>query len=343
MDICHILSFVQKVVHMGHITVEQRYTISAMLDGGYSQSEISRVINKDKSVVSREISRNRDQRNGEYRADLAERKARTRQKEKVRPVFFTAEIESKVEELIREDYSPEQVVGFMKKKGLPVVSHERIYQHIWQDKKEGGSLYTHLRRHGRRYRKRGNKKDTRGLIKNRIGIEKRPKIVDRRVRIGDLEVDTIIGKNHKGAIVTINDRVSGVLKMKKVERRTKEAVGTAVIEMLKAWMWFIKTITGDNGKEFSDHEKIAEYLNIKFYFARPYHSWERGSNENLNGLIRQYIPKKSDFSTIDDEFIKSIEIKLNDRPRKRLDFETPKNKMNQLLKKLNKGKVAFES
>jgi transposase, IS30 family len=170
-------------------------------------------------------------------------------------------------------------------KEFDYVSPERIYQYIWTDKKQGGELYLHLRRKGRKYRKRGNKKDTRGIIKNRIGIEQRPKIVDKKKRFGDLETDTIIGKNHKGAIVTINDRASGFLWMEKVKNRTAEAVKKATISLLKTEKDLIKTITADNGKEFALHEEIAKDLMLNFYFARPYHSWERGANEKLNLIL----------------------------------------------------------
>jgi len=323
---------------MGHLTTEQRYTISCMLKEGFSQTEIATTIEKDKSVVSREIKRNRDQRNGEYRFELAERKYHERQQQKPKRIKFTREVQARVKELLEQDYSPEQVAGSCKVQNLTCVSHERIYQFVWKDKKEGGELYTHLRRKGRKYRKRGNKKDTRGIIKDRVGIEERPDIVEEKKRFGDLEIDTIIGKNHKGAIVTINDRASGRLKMKKVERRTAELVASAAVDLLQEWKVYLKTITGDNGKEFADHKRIAKELNIDFYFARPYHSWERGANENLNGLIRQYIPKKTDFSSISDDFVKEVEIKLNNRPRKRFGFKNPIFVMKELL--INE-KVAF--
>ena len=316
---------------MSHLTSEQRYTISVLLKQGESQTKIAETIGKNKSVVNREIHRNKDQRNGEYKADLANRKYLKRQKEKSKKKKFTDEIKQRAEELIRKEYSPEQIVGHCKDEGLDCVSHELIYQHVWLDKKAGGELYSHLRRKGRKYRKRGNSKDARGILKDRVGIEQRPAIVENKERIGDLEIDTIIGKNHKGAIVTINDRVTGMLKMAKVKRRTAENVRNEAILLLDEWKPFIKTITSDNGKEFADHKCIAKTLDIDFFFARPYHSWQRGANENLNGLIRQYIPKKTDFSTISDDYIKEIENKLNNRPRKRFDFKSPIFTMNKLL------------
>ena len=316
---------------MAHITVEQRYTISSMLKTGYSPSEIAKTIEKDKSVVSRELKRNSDARSGEYRSDLAQRKAIQRHKTKPKRIRFTDQVKTNVDKLLKEDYSPDQVVGTLKKQGKDYVSHERIYQYIWQDKKQKGELYLHLRNQGRKYRKRGHQKDKRGIIKDRVSIEKRPEVVEKRERFGDLEVDLIIGKNHNQAMLTINDRASGILKMRKVPSKESKVVSRAIIEELKDWRPYIKTITADNGKEFADHKNVAEELGIDYYFARPYHSWERGSNENLNGLVRQYFKKSSDFESITKEQVKAIEEKLNQRPRKRFEYENPTFVMNQLL------------
>jgi len=316
---------------MAHLTQPQRYTIEAMLKEGHTQSEIARVIGKNKSVVSREIKRNRDLRSGLYSQDLAQRKYQKRQKEKPKRIRFTDAVKTEVETLLKEDYSPEQVVGTLKKSGKDTVSIETLYQYIWKNKKQGGTLHKHLRNQGRRYRKRGNSKDNRGVIQNRVDIDKRPKVVEERSRFGDLEVDLIIGKNHKQAILTINDRASGMLKMTKVKSKKAEEVSRAIVEQLQDWMPYLHTMTADNGKEFAEHLFVAEELNIDHYFAKPYHSWERGSNENLNRLVRQYLPKKTDFTTITDQQIKQIEDKLNKRPRKRFNYENPIFVMNQLL------------
>ena len=324
---------------MAHLTAEQRYTISRMLKLGHSQSSIARTIDKDKSVVSREIRRNSDGRSGEYRSDLAQRKAMKRHHQKPKQIRFTTEVKSNVDSLLKKDYSPEQVEGTLKKQGLAYVSHERIYQYIWDDKKRNGDLHLHLRHKGRRYRKRGNKKDNRGIIKDRVCIEKRPDIVDKRERFGDLEVDLIIGKNHNQAMLTINDRASGMLKIRKVPSKESKVVGNAIVEELQDWAPYIKTITADNGKEFADHKYVSEQLGVDYYFARPYHSWERGSNENLNGLVRQYFKKSSDFTQITDSQTKEVEDKLNQRPRKRFEFESPIFVMNKLLF----NKVAFKT
>ena len=325
---------------MSHITQEQRYTISQMLNQGYSKISISQVIGKDKSVIGREINRNKDLRSGEYRCDLAQRKCDQRQSYKSAPRKFNKEMKHYVECLIEQDYSPEQIVGVSKKEHKACVSHERIYQHIWEDKKQKGELHLHLRHKGRRYRKRGSAKDLRGVIKDRVGIEKRPKIVDQRSRFGDIEADLIIGKNHKQAILTLNDRASGVLKMEKIKSKESKVVARAINELLDDWIPYIHTITSDNGKEFAEHKLVSEELNIDFYFAQPYHSWERGSNENLNGLIRQYFPKNYDFNIIDEQKIKDIEKKINSRPRKRFNFDNPLSVMDKLL--FNQ-KVAFST
>lgn len=318
---------------MSHLTESQRYTIEVLLTQGLSQKEIANIIGRDKSVVSREISRNCDERSGSYRQGLAQRKYKKRLLEKPKKTYFTPSIRMMVEEELSSKLSPEQIVGVCRKNHISCVSHERIYQHVWKDKKLGGSLHENLRTSGRRYRKRGNSKDSRGMIKDRVPIECRPIEVEQKQRFGDCEIDTMIGKGHKGAIVTINDRATGMLRMKKVASKEAEAVKEAAIELLQVWKPHLFTITADNGKEFAYHKSISQALNVDFYFANPYCSWERGANENLNGLIRQYIPKKTDFETVTDEYIAYVEEELNNRPRKRFNFESPKSMFNQ--------KVAF--
>lgn len=324
---------------MGHLTVEQRYTIQVLRKEGLSQKEIAIRIGRDKSVVSREIKRNRDQRNGEYRAELAERKCANRHKTKKKKRRFTFEIQEFTERLIAEHYSPEQIVGIAILQGKPCVSTERIYQHIWADKKKAGTLYTHLRTHGKRYRKRGVKKDKRGQIPDRTGIEKRPEIVEKKARFGDLEIDLVIGKNHKKAILTANDRATGKAKIALLESKSSEEVKAKTLQILEQWKPMLHTITSDNGKEFSLHKEIARELAIDYYFARPYHSWERGANENFNGLLRQYFPKGYDFNLITENDIKYVEDKLNTRPRKRFGFLSPNQVFLQAIE--NNGQVAF--
>jgi IS30 family transposase len=324
---------------MGHLTHEQRYKIDVLKKENYSLTEIGAIIGKDKSVVCRELYRNSDRRSGVYKADLAIRKCKQRHLEKPKKIRFTKTIKDFVIYWLKEDYSPEQILGKAKLEKIDCVSIERIYGHIWDDKKKGGDLYKHLRTQGKRYRKRGSSKDKRGQIVGRNGIENRPIEVDLKERLGDFEIDLVIGKEHKRALITANDRVTGMVRISIIDSKDSEIVKNEVIKMLYEFKPILKTITSDNGKEFSQHQTIAKELDIGYYFANPYHSWERGANENLNGLVRQYFPKGSSFENITKEQVQKIENKLNERPRKRFGFKTP----NQVyLQKLtNNGEVAF--
>jgi IS30 family transposase len=204
-----------------------------------------------------------------------------------------------------------------------LISHERIYQHIWTDKRHGGTLYTHLRQSNKKRKKQYGSKDKRGQIRNRVSIDERPAIVAEKTRIGDWEIDTVIGQNHQGALVTIVDRVSKFTLMKKVDSKHAEVVTAATIILLQPYLDKTLTITADNGKEFAGHEAIKEQLSANVYFAHPYCSWERGLNENTNGLIRQYFTKGSSFENITDDEVEAVMNKLNHRPRKTLKFKTP--------------------
>lgn len=324
---------------MGHLTKEQRYDIESYLRDEFSQNKIAELLGKSPSIISREISRNCDIRNGKYRADLAQRKTEERHKNKHKKIRFTASIQAHIDTHLGLKYSPEQIAGDAAKKGIPCVSTERIYQYIWSDKKQGGKLYKELRSKGKKYRKRGSKKDNRGQIVGKVSISERPIVVEEKTRIGDLEIDLIIGKDHKGALLTINDRANGMLKMRKIEAKESVLVEAAAIEMLQDWKGFLKTITSDNGKEFARHKNIAIALEIDYYFARPYHSWERGANENLNGLVRQYFPKGTSFEDITEQQVKDVQVALNNRPRKRFEFQSPQEIFNQQINNL--GEIAF--
>lgn len=237
---------------------------------------------------------------------------------------MTPDLIEVIEETLKLQWSPEQISGRLKKiYGKKAVSHEMIYRYIWKNKKCGGALYKNLRHNGKKYNKRGSKKAGRGCIPNRIDIEQRPLIVEEKSRIGDWEVDTIIGKEHKGAIVSIVDRHSKLTMLAKVPRKTACDVEVALTTRLSEVQDFVFTITADNGKEFANHVAISKKLNAAFYFARPYHSWERGLNEHTNGLVRQYIPKSAHFDTVSKEDLQNVEDLLNNRPRKILQFLTP--------------------
>jgi IS30 family transposase len=316
---------------MSHITLAQRYEIAALHRIGKTQQYIGATLGVHKTSICRELKRNCDERSGVYKAALAERKCRQRHWDKPKKIRLTQDVRATVEKYIRKDYSPEQVSGYCKKEGIDCVSPETIYLLVWKDKKAKGDLFKHLRRRGRKNKKRGDPTAGRGLIKDRVGIEKRPAQVELKKTFGDLEADTIVGKNHEGALVTINDRASGMLKMKRTTTREASEVSAAMNELLEDWLPYIRTITSDNGKEFAGHKDVAEACQIDFYFANPYCSWERGANENLNGLVRQYFPKKTDFSSITDKQVADVMEKLNNRPRKRFNFETPLEVMEKLL------------
>jgi IS30 family transposase len=300
------------------LTQEQRYQISVLLKIGQNQTEIAEVIGKHKSTISRELCRNQGQRG--YRPKQAHQLSLNRRKKAKPRIQETtwALVESK----LQEDWSPEQISDWLKRNTDIQVSHERIYLYIYVDKCAGGNLHKHLRCQKKR-RKRYGSYDRRGKLPNRRSIEERPEIVDQRQRIGDWEVDTIIGKGHRQAIVTLTERKSRFALLRKVERRKAGLVSTTVIDLLRPVADRLHTITGDNGKEFAEHERIAQELEISFFFAHPYAAWERGANENMNGLIRQYIPKARDLSSVTGEELVQIMNKLNHRPRKCLDFKTP--------------------
>lgn len=309
-----------------------------MRTAGHSQKDIAKAIDKDKSVVSRELRRNSDQRNGVYKHELAQRKYEQRQKNKPKCRRFSTEVQSFVDEYIKLDFSPEQVAGRAKKVGVVCVSPERIYQYIWANKKDGGELHTHLRHQGRKYRKRGASKDSRGIIKGRVSIKERPSIVEDKLRIGDMEIDTMIGRNHKGALLTINDRVSSKVWIAKLDSKDSAKLAQKAIDMLLPHQHILHTITSDNGKEFADHVTISHDLEIDFYFAEPYSPWERGANENTNGLIRQYFRKGTSFESITEKQIQDVQDKLNNRPRKKLNYSTPNE---YFAINLSNPKVAF--
>jgi IS30 family transposase len=227
-----------------------------------------------------------------------------------------------VEEKLRQDWSPEQVSGWLKRQAGPSISHEWIYQHILANKHSGGDLYKHLRCQKKR-RKRYGSPERRGKLSNRVSIEERPEVVNQRERLGDWEVDTVVGKNQQGALVSLVERKSRYTLLGLVQRRQADLVKQAVLALLLPLSDRVLSITSDNGKEFAEHVQIAEALQAAFYFSHPYSAWERGTNENTNGLIRQYFPKGSDFLSVTETGPVSVTDKLNHRPRKCLDFNTP--------------------
>ena len=303
------------------ITQEQRYEISGYLQAGFNESQIAKLLGFNKSTINRELNRNGSI--SYYDPEKAQKKAEHRRKTALKSVRFTEKMKKLIILHLKEEWSPDQIHGRCKADNIDMVSHERIYQFVWMDKKNGGELYKHLRNSSKKKKKRYNAKDNRGIIPDRVFIDERPGIVEEKSRIGDWEIDTVIGANHKGAIVTIVDRFSKYLRMAKVKNKKAEIVKDATVTLLSPVKDKVLTITADNGKEFAYHKKISKKLNAEVYFAHPYHSWERGLNENTNKLVRQYFPKKMSFVDIKDDEIQIVEKKLNDRPRKLLKYKTP--------------------
>ena len=300
------------------LTQEQRYQIYALLKMGHNRTEIAAVIEMHKATISRELGRNSGLRG--YRPKQAHHKALCRRNHSLARIM--PEIWEMIEAKLRLEWSPEQVSGWLQRRFAIQVSHEWIYQHILVDKKAGGELYRHLRCQKKR-RKRYGSYDRRGKLPNRVSIEERPVIVEQRQRIGDWEVDTIVGKGHHQGIVTLIERKSRFALLSKVEQRTADQVSQAMIDLLLPVSDRLHTITADNGKEFAEHERVAHELQVDFFFAHPNAAWERGANENMNGLVRQYIPKKCNFASVTNVELIQIMNRLNYRPRKCLDFMSP--------------------
>lgn len=303
------------------LTYEQRCQIEVLKKRGDSQTAIAEAVGVSQSAISRELRRNTGQRG--YRHKQAQRRTTERRQVACKAIKMTPDVITLVEQQLALKWSPEQISGWLTKEHGITLSHERIYQYIWQDKAHGGCLYRHLRRHGRRYHKRCNGKTSRGQIKNRISIDERPEVVEERSRVGDWEIDTVIGKGQSGALVTIVERATRFTVSAQVDSKHAAVVTDAVITLLTPYTGAVHTITADNGKEFAYHEKITAALGAPVYFAHPYHSWERGLNENTNGLLRQYWPKETNFKQVTDDEVEHVVGELNNRPRKVLAFYTP--------------------
>ena len=301
------------------LTQEERYQIYILKKAEYSQTEIAELLERDKSTISRELRRNRGLKG--YRPRQAHNLALRRRYDKAQPRIGNP-VWQLVEALIRDEWSPEQIVGRVELEQGVSISHEWIYQHVYTDKRSGGNLYRFLRCQKVR-RKRYGLYSRRGCIPNQVSIDERPAIVDAKRRFGDWEGDTVIGKGHRGALVTLVERKSLYTVIRSVIHKTAAAVRKAVADGLAPHIDWVHTITYDNGREFADHEGMASDLETRIYFAHPYASWERGLNENTNGLIRQYFPKDRDLRTVTTREIEKAMDKLNHRPRKSLGYRTP--------------------
>lgn len=308
-------------VKYAQLTEGERNQIYALKQAKKSIRQIAKQMKRNPSTISREIERNSGQRG--YRPKQAQRKAQERHK-KPRTHKLTNKIKNYIEGRLHAEWSPEQISATMEAETGSRVSHERIYQHIWNNKENGGMLYKQLRIAGKKQkRKQRGSKDWRGKIPNRIDIDQRPKVVANKARTGDWEADLVSGAHHQGFLVTLVERRRKFTLIGHVRYKQSLTVQQEIIRLLFPYKKIVHTITFDNGHEFSGHEAIAEALKCSCYFAKPYHSWERGVNENTNGLIRQYFPKKSDLRQVSQYTLNHIMDRLNHRPRKTLAFHTP--------------------
>jgi IS30 family transposase len=301
------------------LTRGQRYQIYGLMKEGHNQTQIAANLACHKSTISRELRRNRGLKG--YRPYQADELAYHRQCEAYRS-RIAWQTWQQVEQLLRQDWSPQQIAGRLKLEQQPTISHECIYLYVYADKRRGGTLHRHLRSQ-KKQRKRYSGYIRRGQIPNRTSIDKRPKIVASKGRFGDWEADTIIGARHKGGILSVVERKSKLTRLRKLATKAAAEMKDTSVALLGPLAARVHTITVDNGKEFCEHKQIAARLQARIYFAHPYASWERGLNENTNGLVRQYFPKKYDFARITDQKLQQVEDLLNNRPRKTLGYRTP--------------------
>lgn len=303
------------------LTENERYQIYSLRTEDYSQLDIAIHLNRSPATISRELKRNKGQKG--YRPKQAHEHALYRRFSARKATKITPEIYTWIEKLIRQDLSPEQVVGYLRRHYGISLHHETVYQLVYANKYQGGDLWKHLRIVSKPYRKRYGHYDRRGKIPNRVSIEERPSVVDRRSRIGDWEGDTVIGKGRKGALLTLVERKTLYTVIVLLLGKQAKRLAKAAVQSMQAFKVKVKTITFDNGLEFADHATIGNGLDADMYFARPYASWERGINENTNGLIRQYFPKGTDFRQVTQAQVKHVMDRLNNRPRKTRGYKTP--------------------
>ena len=302
------------------LTSEQRYTISVLLQNRTKQKEIAKAINVSPSTVSREIRRNSGVR-GRYNWETAQANAVQTKRRKPGNHSINKDVMEEARHLlVTEQWSPEQISGVLAKDGK-YISHETIYRMIRKDKAEGGTLYKHCRHKlKRRARPVGGRRIS---IPNRTSISERPAEVDGK-RFGDFEMDTIVGRGNHGAIVTLIERSTNMLFMRKLKKgKNAKELARTVIHLLSPFKEHVKSITTDNGTEFACHEMIGKSLGVTICFADPYASWQKGAIENANGLIRQYVPKTETFEHVSHQQITKYSKKINIRPRKKLEFKTP--------------------
>jgi IS30 family transposase len=305
------------------ITLEERYRISALHQADHCQSEIARKLGRHRSTISRELYRNRSRWDGGYRPSKAQERANGRRSRSRRNQRFGRGDWTKVERLVRRQWSPEQISGVLRKNAGLSISHETIYRHIWVDRWHGGSLFRELRQVTKKRRKRYGAYDSRGRLAGKRHISDRPKVVERRSQSGHWEIDTVMGDGARHCILTLVERATGFVVIGKLRTRGSHETARKATELIRRHPDRFKTITSDNGTEFHAYKRVEKATGVKFYFATPHHAWERGTNENTNGLIRQYLPKRKSMAQVTQRECDRIAKKLNTRPRKRYNYDTP--------------------
>lgn len=306
------------------ITYAERYTLGLLRQRGLAPAAIARILHRHRSTIGREVVRNRAHHDGTYRPQLADWYARGRRARSRRNRRFSAAQWARVQTLVREDWSPEQIAGRLRADQELAISHETIYRYIWADKRGGGTLYQHLRGACKQRRKRYGRYDSRGRLAGKRPITARPAAVETRRALGHWEGDTMLGASQAGpCVLSLVERKTGYLLLGQLDAHTSAAVNQRAQRLIAAQTRPVRTITVDNGTEFHDYAKLERATATRFYFATPHHAWERGTNENTNGLVRQYLPKRQSMAHLTQHDCNRIAAKLNRRPRKRLGYRTP--------------------
>lgn len=304
------------------LSEQERFLIASLRSHWIGIPDIAALLKRHRTTVWRELRRNAAPYDGGYRSARAHERAGARRKRSRRNRQFGVAEFGRVEALLREKWSPEQIAGHLRRSAELSISHETIYRHVWRDFRRGGTLHLHLRGARKQARKRYRSYDSRGRLAGKRHISERPAAVESRRELGHWEIDTVMGQG-KDCVVTLVERKSGFLLMGKLRARTKEETARAVIALIKRHPGRFKTITSDNGTEFHCYRQIEAATGVRFYFATPHHAWERGTSENTNGLIRQYLPKRTSMAALTQSRCNAIASYLNHRPRKRHAYETP--------------------
>ena len=316
------------------LTEGERRAISHGRGQGLTSSQLARLLGRSRSTITREIERNMHH-NGErryYTYSKAHEKAIARRSRSRRNDRMGPEIWKIIADRIQHDWSPEQTANTLAKENVATVSHETIYRHLEKDKRQGGTLYTHLRHQRKKRRKRYGARDRRGRLAGKVMISSRPDVINRREEVGHWEMDTVMGRNSLHCLLTLIERKTGLTLIAKLTSRTAIEANRGLSALITSHPTFtFHSITSDNGSEFHSYKEIETKHQLTVYFAQPYHSWERGTNENTNGLIRQYLPKGKNMKWTTQEDCNHYAACLNSRPRKRLDWKSPATTMRELL------------